>query len=285
MTDSTTKSTPKQIIEAAIEQYNPIKVVLLFSGGHDSLVSTHISATILDDLGIDYCVYHGDTTIGIPETQDFVRRVCDQYRWKLEIRKPPKKKDTYEELIKRFGFPGPNKLSHQIMYRCLKERALSAFVTYELKTNSKSRENVLLITGVRKMESKIRMGYKETISKDGSKIWATPIFYFSKSMCESYMKEHNLPRNPVKDAICISGECLCGSFGSNEELAEIRAAYPETAAKIDELHKLAKEHGHPWSWGSGPTEWYKQHPPGVIDMFTGESNPMPLCIGCEIKRR
>lgn len=126
------------------------------------------------------------------------------------------------------------------------------------------------------------MGYTETTTKDASKVWCNAIYHFSDKDCENYMIQNSLDRNPVKDKICISGECLCGSFGSNEELAEIRSAFPEAAAEIDRLDKISTENGHPWGWGSGPNEWYKNHPKGVLNMF--DDQPMFMCVGCEQKR-
>ena len=89
------------------------------------------------------------------------------------------------------------------------------------------------------------------------------------------MLQHNLPRNAVKDKICISGECLCGAFASYSELMEIKQEYPDAYNEIQRLHSLAKENGHPWGWSTGPTDWYKNHPPGQVDMF--------MCVGCESK--
>lgn len=267
--------TPEQIIEEAVKKYNPVKIVLLFSGGHDSLVSSHISSLILKKMGFDFIVYHGDTTIGIPQTQDYVKKVCLEYGWPLEIRKPPSKKLYYENMVKKYGFPGPGQMSHKVMYRNLKEKALSKFVTHECKNSPFSRENVMLISGVRQSESIIRMGYKEHTQKDDSKIWVSPIFYYSNKDCEKYMTLNQLPRNEVKDKICISGECLCGVYSSFEEYSEIKEAYPDTYKRLTELHEEAKKNGHDWPWYSGPSEWYKNHPKGTMDMF--------LCLGCEEK--
>ena len=276
--------TPKEIIQSAIEKFNPIKVLLLFSGGHDSLVSAHICSVILENLNIDFTVYHGDTTIGIKETQDYVKQVCTSFGWNLVIRKAPKVQDHYESIVANHGFPGATKSSHQLMYRRLKERALRHYVTHECKSSAFARENVLLLTGVRAVESRIRMGYTETTTKENSRIWCNPIFYMTNEEQKEYMRTHDLPRNPVKDKICISGECLCGSWGTNEELAEIRHYYPDAAKEIDRLDKISTEKGFPWGWGSGPNEWYKHHPKGQYELF-GENEPMFMCIGCEEKRQ
>lgn len=269
------------IIQEAIDQYQPIHVLLLFSGGDDSLVSTHFAASYLRIKDIPFSVYHGDTTIGIKQTQQFVIETCSAYGWSLAIRRPPEG-HTYEDIVKENGFPGPS--AHPYMYSRLKERALRAYVTHEVKTSPKKRENVLLVTGARKQESRIRMGYSEPVTKDGSRIWCAPIFYWSKQTCMSYISGNRLKRNPVKKRLCISGECLCGAFASKEERAEIRAAYPETEKELLRLEQIARDNGHPWPWGQGPNEWAKNHPPGVIDMFTGKANPMFMCVGCESRQ-
>jgi 3'-phosphoadenosine 5'-phosphosulfate sulfotransferase (PAPS reductase)/FAD synthetase len=268
---------PQTIISEAITKYKPVKVLLLVSGGHDSITSAHISAELLTYMSIPFEVYHGDTTIGIPATQDYVKMICERYNWKLSIRKPPNRKDWYENLVLKFGFPGPTKLAHQIMYRSLKERALNRFVTYECKSAPLKRENVLLLTGVRNDESKIRMGYTEPIRKDRSKIWASPIFYLSTNDCNRYMELNSIPRNPVKDKMCISGECLCGAFDKKEEFAELMYHYPETAEVIMNLHEKAKLAGHPWPWGVGPTEWRKQ------EAAKAQTKINFMCVGCDSK--
>ncbi len=267
---------PREIIEKAVREYDPVKVVLMFSGGYDSLVNSHISANILRDMGIDFVVYHGDTTIGIPETQKYVKDICELYGWMLSIRKPPKRSDWYDKLIERFGFPGPTKQSHQIMYRRLKERALNQFVTYECKSRPHARENVLLLSGIRRDESKIRQGYTEEVVKVDSKVWVNPIFWMSAAECLQYRRDNDMPLNMVKELMCISGECLCGSFADNGEFQDLKRYYPETAKKIEALHEVAKSKGFPWPWSCGPTEWWKNHPKGQIDMF--------MCVGCEEKR-
>lgn len=267
---------PQEILSIAIDRFRPTKVILMFSGGHDSLVNSHVCASILQAQKISFTVYHGDTTIGIPETQEYVISVCGLFGWPLAIRRPPKDGDRYDELVKKFGFPGPTKHAHQIMYRCLKERALNAFVTHECKSKPHARENALLCSGVRREESRIRMGYVNEATKDHSKVWVNPIFYWTDKQCEEYMAHHSLPRNPVKDKICISGECLCGAFAGREEFAELTACYPKVAARIEALHKIAIENGHPWPWSSGPNEWRKNYPLRQLDMF--------MCVGCEQKK-
>jgi len=87
MTDKIRQS--EIIIKKAIENYKPSKFVLMVSGGHDSITNAHVSAAVLKKLEIKFVVYHGYTTIGIPETQRFVKDTCKAYDWELFIRAPP----------------------------------------------------------------------------------------------------------------------------------------------------------------------------------------------------
>lgn len=266
--------TPKQIIEDALTVYRPIHIMIMVSGGHDSITNAHVCSSILNKLEIPFTIYHGDTTIGIPETQEYVKRICDLYNWDMVICKPPDPNDHYDAIVEKYGFPGPTKSSHQYMYRRLKERALRWYVTHRVKNKPVARENVLLLSGVRKDESAIRMGYEVEHTKDNSRCWANPIFHWSEEDCSRYMQLNEIPRNPVKEKICISGECLCGAFARNEEWMEIKACYPEVAARIEELQQKAAANGKPWHWASGPNEWKKQQK---------ENKKMFMCVGCEKK--
>lgn len=260
-----------EIIINAIRKYNPKKILLLFSGGHDSLCSTHFSAAFLDSLGLDFTVYHGNTGIGIRQTKEYVHKICSEQDWKLYIGDAG---NAYEKQVAKYGFPGPQ--SHKFMYIMLKERPLKKYVIHSCKSSPYSREKILLITGIRQSESRIRMGYKDFVKKDGSSVWLAPIFYWTESDSENYMAKNELPRNPVKDLICISGECLCGAFAGNEEWTEIKSSFPEAAVEIERLHKIAIGNGKPWGWASSPTKYYKHNPRGQMDMF--------MCIGCEEKK-
>ena len=82
-------------------------------------------------------------------------------------------------------------------------------------------------------------------------------------------------QNPVKKAICISGECLCGAYASKSERVEIAYNFPHVEEELKRLEAVAADHGHMWKWGSGSKDWYKLHPPGQQSM-----NFQPMCVGC-----
>ena len=118
------------ILEASIITHRPDHIFLLFSGGYDSLVATHLSMMLISDTLRKYASHFGDrlpfphvlhinTNIGVPETREYVRNVAHGCGWHyLEYTTP----ESYEATCLRYGFPGPGQ--HSTMYSRLKERAL-----------------------------------------------------------------------------------------------------------------------------------------------------------------
>ena len=277
-----------EILEGAIEEYAPAAIVGLFSGGHDSYTVTHFAADLLG--GRLTKVAHIDTGIGIPETQQFVVDRCRAHGWPLQIYRAmenvnakgePDPQD-YEKLVTKFGFPGPH--AHGLMYIRLKERAL-AVIGREYRGR-----NVMLISGCRREESSRRMGHTEEVQKRGRRIWVAPFADLDASSCEQYMRDNNLPRNPVKERLCMSGECLCGAYAHKNELNEIEYWYPEVASRIKALEKKVKAAGFPWGWEEAPPAWWvsrKAHEKaGLADLFEEEYQDavQMLCTSCEAKQ-
>src|SRR5215510_12342595 len=94
-----------EVIEQAVLEYQPACVLGLFSGGHDSVTSTHIAAQHPAFRG----VLHVNTGIGIEETREYVRQVCRDQGWPL-----------IEEHAMEKGLPG-GPIDHGIMYQRLKD--------------------------------------------------------------------------------------------------------------------------------------------------------------------
>ncbi len=80
-------------------------------------------------------------------------------------------------------------------------------------------------------------------------MWVAPLLNWSHEDKHAYLDAHLLPRNPVVEKLCMSGECLCGAFARKGELDEIAFWYPETAARIRALEVRAAEAGVPCRWG------------------------------------
>lgn len=220
----------------------------LFSGGHDSLVSTHYCMTTRRTEK----VLHLDTGTGLEENEQFVIDVCEQYDWPLRIEEAPV---SFKEFLleygdgEPYGFPGP--ALHLITYIMLKERSLQ-----NLAAEHEGKPHYW--TGVRADETQRRM---ETVgdgeTKEMSKWWwHSPISDWTEDDLDDYREEHDLPANPVVQNIHRSGECFCGAFAErDEELIDLQANYPDHFEWLMDLEQEVREElgeDHPRAyWANG----------------------------------
>lgn len=249
-----------EIIDAAIAEHGPSHMFGLFSGGNDSACSTHLLA---QHPSFSRAV-RIDTTIGIPESREHALAVARDFQWRLLEYTAPV---SYRDLILKRGFPGPG--AHSYMYINLKERCVDRLVR-EHKTRWNDR--IGLITGVRLSESDRRMGHVEPVKRDGCQLWIAPILHWDDDDKIEYMARYSIPRNPVTDKLCMSGECLCGAFAKKEELVDIEESYPATAAVIHELQREAEAIGVHCKWGTRPPGARKKPSAGGM-----------LCHQCNIR--
>lgn len=272
--------TPTEIMTEASDRYDYSHAFSLFSGGDDSLATTHWVMT----RGYADAVVFIDTGIGVPETREYVEWVCGVYGWPLRVyhahdhvdRNGDPMPQIYEELVLEHGFPGP--AHHTKMFNRLKGRQIDRLVKGH-KTHWKDR--VLLITGLRTSESRRRMLLKgREIDRKGAKVWVNPVFYWSDEDVHAYRETHELPRNPVAEKICKSGECLCGAFAKPEELIELEEAYPAVAERIRRLEKQVRAAGFPWGWNEAPPRGWSKNAADNIGI-----DEAVLCGDCHIQGR
>jgi len=239
----------------------------LFSGGHDSLVSTHKTM----EAGEAETVLHIDTGIGIPETREYVEEVCDRYGWPLDV---VSSEFEYDEIVKDEQFPGPP--IHIIMYSKLKERALRIVAR---RHDGKPH----FYTGVRRDESERRFrNLTGEVQEAKQWVWHAPILDYSEAAVLGYIERNDLPRSPVKKTYHHSGECLCGAFGNRtEELVLLEAHYPEVAdrikrleAEVQEIHGADDPHSY-WAHGGMDDRDLR----GKI--AENDDAQMILCASCE----
>lgn len=253
----------QEIVSDAIQRFHPVRIFAGFSGGNDSLALCHWMMS-----NVPGCeLFHINTGIGIPRTRQFVHDTARHYGWPItEIRAKEDCGQDYDELVRRFGFPGP--YGHQLMYRRLKERCIELLVR---RVKTRRMDKVLLATGLREDESVRRMGYKgREINRKGAQVWINPIYWWTRSDRDAYLDSYKIERNPVSVDLGISGECLCGAFAHPGELDRVRAVDPEVAARIDALHEEIKGR-FPWGWEERPPTVAAPDRPSV-----GQ-----LCAGCE----
>lgn len=243
-------------VKKVIDDYKPIAVFGLFSGGHDSFSSTYIASRCE---GFTAAV-HINTGIGIEATRQFVRTTCAERGWPLQEYHAKENcradgtsdPQNYEKLVMKHGFPGPG--GHDMMYVRLKSRALARLERdYGATARGKNKRLILYISGCRQQESQRRMGNTALLRVMGRTIWLNPCLDWTKldtSLCLRYAHQ---PRNPIVDLIHKSGECLCGAFAKPGELEEL-AMWPETRPAYDYIIALQAEvkQIHGWGWGQRP---------------------------------
>ncbi len=264
-------------INNAIQEFEPIAVYGLFSGGHDSFSSCFVASQASRFDGI----VHINTGIGIEATREYVRNTCEERRWKLleykavENTGPKGNLDpmVYADLVRKWGFPGPH--GHGMMYQRLKLRALLRLARDTgASCRGKVKKRMLLVSGCRSQESQRRMGNTEEIQVDGRQIWCAAIHDWNKLDTGDLLAYANQPRSEVVDLIHKSGECLCGAFAKSGELEELKL-WPITRPAYDYIIQLQAEvqKMHPWGWG--------QRPPKKSPKTPGTDKPLPLCWSCE----
>lgn len=255
------------MLDIAVRRYKPVAVYGLMSGGHDSLMATHMASQHPAFTG----AVHVNTGIGVEETREFVRRVCREQGWPLMEYRATEQGQDYDELIMEHGFPGP--FHHTKMYNRLKERALEALMR---DTKAHRLDRVMLVTGVRRAESRRRMGTVQPINRQGSKLWVAPLTWVDGTAKNAYITEHGLPRNEVVDLLHMSGECLCGAYAKPGELEWLEyCGFSDVVQRIRDLEERARQAGVPrCKWGAGGE---------VQESATDDQLMAPgfMCVGCE----
>jgi len=234
--------TPESIINDLETIHNRTKFYALASGGKDSVSLCHW----LSEQEKLEAVVHIQTNIGIKQTTDFIKDLCQEKGWKLHVIEPSPK-FTYASHVLQYGFPGPG--FHRLIMGKLKYKTMRDFAL------TIDRKNHCLISGVRKFESVRRMGnYPEPIQSDGSLWFGCPFFYKTNEEIYRYIHENGLKITPISDVMGTSGECMCGSFAGKGEKQRIRELDPKLAEYIDWLEqgiqKFGTNHAKRYSkWG------------------------------------
>jgi 3'-phosphoadenosine 5'-phosphosulfate sulfotransferase (PAPS reductase)/FAD synthetase len=246
----------------------------LFSGGNDSVVSTHVAQREYD---IDWTVYL-DTNTGLDANLEHVKDVCERYGWDLAVLSSPMTLKEFalgSESREALGFPGPG--IHSWAYQYFKERQLRAIATH---TDNKPR----FYTGVRSHESNRRMKNVEGGRVDTDRwTWVSPVHDWRDSAIDQYREEHDLPENPVAKKIGRSGDCYCGAYANRDaELAELEAHYPDHAEWLKEVEREVQEEigtdDDYAYWGFGGLSEKELR----AKMANDDMAQMSLCSSCDV---
>jgi 3'-phosphoadenosine 5'-phosphosulfate sulfotransferase (PAPS reductase)/FAD synthetase len=257
--------TPIEIIDSAVQQFQPSHVFAMFSGGHDSLTSTHLAAQHPSFSG----AVHINTGIGIEETRDFVRDTCRSQGWPLLEYTPDGQ--SWEDICLKGGMPG-GPAQHDITYYWLKQRSIRRLVR-EHKQGLHGR--IGLVTGIRTEESQRRMTsvMAKPVHRIGAQVWINPILEWTAVECGRYIEAAGLKRSEVVNRLHRSGECLCGSLSHHSELEEIAFWYPKVAQRIRAMEQECFRRDLPSRWGGAQR----------LVLPPKEQDWLPLCQSCETR--
>jgi 3'-phosphoadenosine 5'-phosphosulfate sulfotransferase (PAPS reductase)/FAD synthetase len=244
--------TPDEILATACAERHPEVITAAFSGGDDSLAALHIAARFAREHGYRFEVLHLDTGIGIPETQEYVVRHCQEHGFPLYIYRAAENKKAdgtpdpkiYEEavLYRWRGFPGFG--IHSKTYQDLKQRSFDRY-----KRERWEGRQALYATGMRRAES-VRRRNRPEYEVRGRTTWACPVIHWMHADLLAYFEQYDIERNPVARLLGHSGECECGAGGGGAaRLEQIRQHYPDFAARIDALADECARRGLCATWG------------------------------------
>jgi len=215
-------------IKALCKDYDCLYV--MFSGGKDSLVVLDLIRRA--DQNKPIVAIHVDTTAQLPENLRYVQEVCSELSVKLEILRPER---DYFSLVRLKGFP-----TFRRRWCCdyLKLRPVKAYFK-----NLNNRR--IVFDGVRAEESKRRLSYTMLGWDDlyGCKVFR-PIFNWRKSDVERYIREHQLPINPLYSiGFTRATDCWCGLYKSVKDFRLLKEHFPDFFAKLLELEESMRNKG------------------------------------------
>lgn len=275
-----------EIINKAIADWNPSHIIVLYSGGYDSLVTAHIAHRVLDR---PVYVYSIDTQVSSDGWREYVCSVADSFNWIHDIYDNKAGFNEFVELVREYGCPYTLE-GHELVYNRLKDRAIDQMLRdHKSPRPDKPKrwqnarfDKVLFLSGFRKYESKEREELTDPIQRKGSKekpmnaIFANPLFYWRDEDVIRYRLENDLPTNPFYETTGGSGDCNCG-WGNFIKLWQLEDHSPKLAAgNIALVNQVSLEY-HGYGWNGKPEDARPQ-------LFTeykdkGRISPF-LCAGC-----
>ena len=229
----------------AIKKYasNFVETVVDFSGGRYSLVLLHLVLRAL----VKTKALYVNTTISLPECDDFVNEICNE--WGVELIVVKRRDVDFWELVKRWGFP------HRRFRWCMRE-----FKSIPLRLFNESFDGeVLHLVGTSMYESSFR---KKIYSVRGMYHFnysirsyvLHPMLKWTEDMVYDYIESHNLRLNPCYDKYYGSGNCYyCPYVTSLMYYSRLAGLQPRLFSKIVDAEKAMRNKGAAIYLGKGKT--------------------------------
>lgn len=280
---------PQQIIDKAIQDWQPVAVICAYSGGYDSLVTTHLAHTALDlhtpsgaseGRGLPLSVWSIDTKLSADGWVEYVRDIGKRYGWQHTVHDNQAGFNQFVKLVIKTGCPYSRE-GHEATFNRLKGRSFDELLR---RYKGKWRDKVLVLSGIRQSESAQRQKLTEPVQRRGESnlIFANPIFYWSEEQLTRYRTLHNLPENPFYNTVGGSGDCQC-NWGNFITLDALKRYSPNLAAgNVKTLDEISKRL-HGYGWDGEARDQGKLFDKDTLDY--GELTTPFLCSNCSRSKR
>lgn len=200
----------KHIIKRSFEVFGR-NLAVAFSGGKDSLVVLHLT---LQTVGNNIKVIYNHTTVEFPETIKYVKQLAEEWGFELLMTRPKK---PFLEAVKEMGWA-----THKNRWCC---RPYKEGPAYELM----NREGIEAeITGTYRTESIYRRYLRPIMppKKDPKITRIHPIFDWNDVEVWTYIKENNLPYNPLYDMGYRRIGCWCCPLNGLSHYRRLMKTHP-----------------------------------------------------------
>lgn len=194
-----------------------MKAWSLFSGGKDSIATAYYLASKGDLAGVVYF----DTQIRAPEQLDYVSDVAKKFDWPLIVERTPV---SFEKIVREEGWARP--WNHNIYMNYLKGRCMRRLP-----------KNQVYASGVRKKESRRRLGHAKPVSEWEGRVLTAPLIDWSTPQVWDYIHKYDLPISPCSQLLGPSGDCFCGSHAATEERPLTARFYPSVMKMLNDLER------------------------------------------------
>lgn len=205
---------------------------VLFSGGKDSLATLLYLKELTQKVHTKVTAIHVDTTAGLPENMEYVKKVCEYLEVDLQIVRPEM---DYFTLAKKWGIPN---FQYRWCCRELKIKPIKKFL-------ESVKEPKVIMDGIRAVESSIRRQYIPIWYHPGFKcLSVSPIFYWTDEQVFSFIKNNELPKGLLYSTK-TSTECWCGAYKTEEDF---RKLYELNKDMFYKLCEVEKENGYRFTY-------------------------------------
>ncbi|MEM2514698.1 MAG: phosphoadenosine phosphosulfate reductase family protein [Candidatus Bathyarchaeia archaeon] len=194
-------STPQSVKNIIKKFAGRHEVFVDFSGGRYSLVLLHLVLECVKNVKAVYI----DTTITLPECNEYVNEICD--KWGVNLITIKREDTDFWQLVKKRGFP------HRRFRWCMQELKSIPLKMF----NEYIGNDCLHLTGTTIHESRMRKKIYEIrgiyhFNYSINSYVLHPILYWTPEMVNKYIKKHNLPINPCYSLYGSGGNCYYCPF-------------------------------------------------------------------------